>query len=327
MIQMSEIQPHSHSLAGRLLRFLCRLVSVAILIGLAGSGYLLAFHPGFRDTVQGVVEGLDPVTAFEGRRSLTLLVLGTDEDRDNKKRITSSRSRSDTIILARFDFVNESVQMLSIPRDTRVRIPRTRGYQKINAAHAIGGADLAAETVDRLIGVEPDMTVVVDYDLLERAIDSLGGVRVDVDKRLKYDDNWGDLHIDLQPGFQTLNGKQALGFVRYRQSNKGSSDSDLIRIGRQQELVQGVKSRLKQPDAWVRLPAVLDTVRNGVDGTITYQQLVALAAFSRSVPSHRVEMHTLPVRAGGAYVYPERDEIRPLISELFPEAKTQTARR
>ncbi|HEY3269029.1 MAG TPA: LCP family protein [Armatimonadota bacterium] len=301
-------------------RFLLHLLALLVIAGGAAFGYMYAANKGFRQALNGVVTGADPVRAFGGRQAVTLMLLGKDEDRNNRDQVLRTNARSDTIILARLDFASKTIQMLSIPRDTRVRIPGVRGYSKVNAAHAIGGPDLAARTLQGLLGVEPDAILVVDYEMLCKVIDDLGGVSVNVDRELNYDDNWGNLHIHLKPGVQTLGGRDAMGFVRFRHSDDGPADTDIVRISRQQQLVQAVKARLHEPSTWVRIPGLLETVRKEMQGTLKYPQLVALANFARSVPKANVQMHVLPTRMGRSFVYPDRDAVRVMVARIFPNS-------
>lgn len=302
----------------RPLRFLMQLAAMAALVGLFGFGYIYVANTAFRQAVQGMWAGGDPKRAFGGRSAITLMVLGKDEDRDNRDQIMSTNARSDAILLARLDFDAKTIQILSIPRDTRVHIPGTRGYSKINAAHSIGGPELTAETIHDFLGVIPDASLVVDYKMLQHVIDQLGGVTVNVDKKLDYDDNWGNLHVHLNPGTQTLNGVDAMGFVRYRHANEGSADSDFTRIGRQQEMLQSVKGRMRDPATWMHVPGALEIVRKEMNGSLTYPQLVALATFARSVPKERTAMHVLPNRPGRIFVYAEPEASRTLVASLFP---------
>ena len=302
----------------RPLRFLSYLAGIGALAGILGFAYTFVANTAFRQAVQGMWVGANPKAAFGGRDAITLLVLGRDEDRNDHDQVMSTNARSDVMLLARLDFASKSIQVLSIPRDTRVHIPGTRGYRKINAAHAIGGPELAAETIHDFLGVQPDASLVVDYKMLEHVVDQLGGVTVAVDKQLDYDDDWGNLHIHLKPGVQTLNGRDAMGFVRYRHANEGSADSDFVRIGRQQQMLQSMKAKMTDPATWLRVPGALDIVRKEMRGTLKYQQLVALATFARSAPKESVAMHILPNRAGRVYVYAKPAESRALVAKLFP---------
>ncbi len=253
-----------------------------------------------------------PENAFPGKRKLTILVVGADENRDHRKRVVDSMARTDTILVAQVDFVNQRIHALSIPRDTLVRIPR-HGWGKINSAHVLGGPRLLVETVSNLLGnLQIDHVVIVSYKAFEEAIDALGGVTIEVEKRMRYHDNWGDLHVDLQPGVQHLNGKQALGYVRYRHS-----DSDFHRIERQQKFMRAVKERLKDPSVWMRVPQVLAAGLRHTRTTMEFEQLLALALFARQLSDEQIRTETLPVRNGpGTALLVKREEATQLIREL-----------
>lgn len=280
------------------------------------SGYFYASSKAARKTVSALWEyrGLDVAQAFPGQSSVTVLLLGSDENRNNKKRIYTKRTRSDTIMLAHFDFVNRRISVLSIPRDTRVPIPE-HGYHKINSAMALGGPELTAETIQQWLGVPVDHYVVIYYSVFRQAVDLLGGVNIYVDKPLHYDDNWGDLHVHLEPGWHHLNGEQALGYVRIR-----SVDSDLGRIERQQKFLAALKEHFRHPNTYLKLPQLLDAVDENLKSTLSYRQMLALAWFAKSVPSRHIEMATLPCRPGRSYVYADEESARALVEQLFRDS-------
>ena len=253
-----------------------------------------------------------PENAFPGKRKLTILVVGADENRDHRKRVVDTMARTDTILVAQVDFVNQRINALSIPRDTLVRIPR-HGWGKINSAHALGGPRLLVETVSNLLGnLQIDHVVIVSYKAFEEAVDALGGVTIEVEKRMVYHDNWGDLHVDLHPGVQRLNGKQALGYVRFRHT-----DSDFHRIERQQKFIRAVKERLKDPSVWMRAPQVLAAGLRHTRTTMEFEQMLALALFARQLSDEHIRTETLPVRNGpGTALLVQRKAATQLIREL-----------
>lgn len=283
------------------------------------SGYFYASSKAVRKTVGAVWQyrGLDVAQAFPGQSSVTVLLLGSDENRDNQKRIYTKRTRSDTIMLAHFDFVNRRISVLSIPRDTRVHIP-DHGTHKINSAMAFGGPELTAETIREWLEVPVDHYVVIYYSVFRRAVDLLGGITVYVDKPLHYDDNWGDLHVHLEPGWHHLNGEQALGYVRIR-----NVDSDLGRIERQQKFLAAVKEHFRHPSTYLKLPQLLDAVDENLKSSLSYGQMLALAWFAKSVPSSNIQMATLPCRPGRAYVYADEEKARELVDKLFRDTSAR----
>jgi LCP family protein required for cell wall assembly len=289
----------------------------SLLLGtMLGSFYFSS--PTLRDTVSIWMRGgLSVDKAFPNEKEMNILLLGKDEDRDHHGQVVKTNARTDTIILAHFDFERKTANLLSIPRDTKVKIPGYRGKHKINAAHAYGGPELTMETITRFLNVQPDRYMVIDYNGFKEAINRLGGLEVTVDKELNYDDNWGNLHIHLKPGRQVLNGEQAMGFVRFRKSNDGVAVSDTERIQRQQQFLYATKAKLVNPWNFRKLPSVIEDVRGNMHGSLSTQQMLALANFVKNLPSQNVNMATLPSTEGRVYVTADEDAAQRLVNQMF----------
>lgn len=226
--------------------------------------------------------------------SMTLLVLGCDEDRTPGGRtITRKNARSDMMLVTRLDFKNRRVGGLSIPRDLEVAIPGY-GPKKINAYHSLGGKDLAKQAVEAVVGFPMDRVVVLDYDAFQEMVDLVGGVEVYIPKTMKYSDDAGHLKIDLKAGRQLLDGYKAMGFVRFRHT-----DSDFKRMERQREFMLALKSSiLKSPGT---LPQVVNKAAEVLGDELDSDEMAALARFVRSVPNESIRMGTLPVLEGRGY--------------------------
>jgi len=248
---------------------------------------------------------------FPGVSAMNLMVVGRDYDYDNKDQILKTHARSDLLMMARFDFTNGTVHILSIPRDLEAEIPGHK-VAKINAAYAYHGPDLASQTVLANIGIPTDHYIAFDFDAFVSSIDILNGVDLNVDKQMDYDDNWGHLHIHLKPGFQHLDGNDAIGFVRFRHS-----DSDLARTRRQQELLSALEGKLMQPSTIMVLPQILGNISSHTDTDLTQNQQVALAMFLKKLPKQQIMMATLPSHAGPYYVTPEPVEAAALVTSWF----------
>ena len=167
----------------------------------------------------------------------TILVLGSD------RRFTDGKGtpvRSDTIIVVRLDPDKKSTAILSIPRDLKVEIPGY-GEDKINAAYAEGGPKLTVRTVKRLLGIPISHVVNVNFNGFQRAVNRLGCVYVDVDRRYfnAHGGPGGYATIDLKPGYQKLCGKNSLDYVRYRHT-----DDDFVRAARQQTFLAQAKDQI-----------------------------------------------------------------------------------
>lgn len=273
----------------------------------------------------------DPSSAYnlhdhfplDKQKSLTVLILGVDHDTIGVRRpgqmavpqeVANAPGRSDAIMIARFDFDGDAVSslnVLSIPRDTRVRVPG-HGIHKINAAHAYGGPELACATIQDVFGISPDYYVDLNYEGFQKVVDAVGGVDVNIRQPLDYDDNWGKLHIHLKPGQQHLNGYKAMGYVRFRHT-----DNDLARAQRQHEFLEALRSRVTSPAAFLSLPGVVSAVTDNLQSNMTMDQLLTLANLSRKAPKDAVCLETLPVIQGKTFVYIDKRKSVGVIRKMF----------
>lgn len=124
---------------------------------------------------------------FEGRDVIKVLIIGEDNTGGTEQK---PYGLSDTIMLSNIDFTNLKVSAVSIPRDTLVNIVGY-GESKINASHVFGGPKLTEEVVEELTGVRPDYYIKTNVEGFRDTVDIIGGVEIDVEKNMKYDDNWG----------------------------------------------------------------------------------------------------------------------------------------
>jgi LCP family protein required for cell wall assembly len=248
---------------------------------------------------------------FPGVKSMNLLIVGQDSDYNNQDQVVKTRGRSDMLMVAHIDLSNNTVRMLSIPRDTRADIP-DHGLRQINSAFHLGGPELCAQTITTNYGIPIDHYAALDFEGFEQAIDHLNGVTLAVDKKMDYDDNWGHLHIHLLPGMQHLSGQQAMGFVRFRHS-----DTDQIRTHRQQTLLAALKEKAFDPRVFIKTPQIVNDVDKNIESDLTDKQKLALASFVRSAPKSNVSMETLPSNNKGRYVYADWDKATPLIQAWF----------
>ncbi len=275
------------------------LLGTTLLTVLAGGVVLGSVIPLHQVDWLGVLQGrrLDDVM-MEGlgkrlERPYQILVLGVDRVLDappGSKEVFNGRS--DSIVLMRFDPGQRQINLLSIPRDTQVSIP-ANGRQKINAANVYGGAELAQAVVSETLNdVVIDRYVRLDTSALAELVDAVGGVEVNVPKRMQYKDNTQKLHIDLYPGKQTLNGIQAEGFARFRNDNEG----DIGRIKRQQIILQAVKAKLAHPLTVFQVPRLLTVMQNHLDTNLSQDEIKAIVAFSMSLKPQQIKSSSLKGR-------------------------------
>ncbi len=219
-----------------------------------------------------------------GQLKLNLLILGYQAD----------EMTTDTVIVAHLDVGRRAATLVSIPRDTWVSIPGP-GFGKINAAYAYGGAHATARVASRLLGgISIDEIVALQPEGAAAIVDALGGLDVNVDETMDYDDNSGGLHVHLKKGEQHLNGSQVAGYIRFRQDPA----SDFGRVRRQQEVLKLMLDQLSQPQNWAKLPHVLQLARKEINTTMSNRQMISLLTIYRNVPDENIRSFTLPSRLG-----------------------------
>ncbi len=168
----------------------------------------------------------------------TILLLGSDKRPDNATDGgAGTGARSDTIILVRLDPDKKATAMMSLPRDLKVQIPG-HGVDKINAAYSIGGPKLTLATIKRLTGLSINHVINVDFKGFQKAIDAIGCIYTDVDRRY-YNDTAEFAYINIPAGYQQMCGEKALQYARFRHE-----DSDLVRGIRQQDLLRDAKQQI-----------------------------------------------------------------------------------
>lgn len=282
------------------------IVALVLMIGTA----IITYRMGTRGVQQGAA---DP-------ERTNILVLGADKGEYDP-------GRTDTIILVSVDPKAKEVGVLSVPRDTRVMIPG-RGYNRINTAYAFGGPQLAKKTVENWLGIDIDYYVVVDFAGFEHIVDTLGGVEIDVEKRMRYQDRAQGLHIDLHPGRQVLDGRQALNYIRYRADGLG--DVSLVdpvqelyggRVQRQQRFLEALARELVKPAVIAKVPALIDDFRSAVQTDMPAQTMVKLGLALRDMDLQKVKSRVVPGVGGeigsASYWLADQDKLKRVVQDLF----------
>jgi LCP family protein required for cell wall assembly len=246
-LELPEIAPPGDPKATRRRRrrkiLLISLLVVALLggIGLAGVGWYL-------HSVESSIERVEAFTdvpeanrpAKVAKDAQNFLILGSDtRDPEN-----TGGSRSDTIILAHFPADQSSGQLISIPRDTWVHIPRSKDGKhgdtkaKINAAYAWGGIPLTVQTVEEYTGVRIDHVAIVDFSGFKEIVDALGGVEIDVAEGFTSTHSLNpDGRRVFKKGRQEMDGAAALDYARERYA---FANGDFTRIQHQQQVIKAI---------------------------------------------------------------------------------------
>ncbi len=209
-----------------------------------------------------------------------VLVLGVDD---------AYGHRSDTIMVAHLDPEKKSAEVVSIPRDTLAVLPG-RGLDKINHAYAFGGAEMSRQTVENLLGIKIPYYIVVNLSGIIKIIDSVGGLEIDVEKKMYYIDYAGGLYIDLKPGRQRLSGKDVLGYLRFRHS-----DGDLSRISRQQHFLRALAGEMMKKENLFHSPALFFDLLGDLSTNLNSRQILGLGlTLKGAYELNQINITTLP---------------------------------
>ncbi|MCD0822946.1 LCP family protein, partial [Staphylococcus aureus] len=181
---------------------------------------------------------------------ISILVLGADKAQ-------GGQSRTDSIMVVQYDFINKKMKMMSVMRDIYADIPGY-GKHKINSAYALGGPELLRKTLDKNLGINPEYYAVVDFTGFEKMIDELmpEGVPINVEKDMSK-----NIGVSLKKGNHRLNGKELLGYARFRHDPEG----DFGRVRRQQQVMQTLKKEMVNFRTVVKLPKVAGILRGYVN--------------------------------------------------------------
>jgi LCP family protein required for cell wall assembly len=271
-------------------------LALALLVGLGAAAAVAGYRLADRLVGKGQrrVANLTPVGSGQ---AMNILLVGSDSraglSRRELGRIRTEAvpgRRTDTIIVLHVSPARERLTMVSLPRDLRASVGgRTN---RLNAAFAVGGADLLVKTVEETTGLPIHHYAEIDFAGFLKVVDAVGGVRLCNRSGRRLDDSYANLH--MPPGCQQMNGVQALAYVRARHV-----DSDFGRIGRQQEFLRAVLDKVASTGNLLNLPKLLDiaevaTDHISSDDTLGTTEAIGLARRLRRLDPATVDMRVYP---------------------------------
>jgi LCP family protein required for cell wall assembly len=304
---------------------------VIVAVGLAGGGYLyehqtvaaLAPHSKAVKKAQKDLATVPPPS-----EPAVALLVGYDKRAGADAAAGLGGSRSDTVMLIRADPQTKSISMLSFPRDLVVpvycnNVPVTN--DRINSAWSRCSAQGTLETVQHLTGLPVNYLITVDFHGFKLLVNKLGGVYMDVDHRYLNTQGgpFGYAKIDLQPGYQKLNGQQALDFVRFRHT-----DSDLYRLARQQLFIEALKDRLATGFSIFTIPKILGALKGNLEiapggggGAVSIDTIKSYASLGYKLPAGHLFRDKLdnlqPYGPGGAEVIATQSTVDTAVQQFM----------
>lgn len=247
---------------------------------------------GLKQTMIGLFAPNLPVEF--GKDQIRVLVMGVDDNWTDSDEVFTSDSRSDTNIAVSIDLKTHQIGVVSIPRDLWVDIPKD-GYGKLNEAIADGGPERTEATIEKNLDAPPfDYYMVLNINATKQVVDAIGGLDVDVEKDMDYDDNWGHLHIHLKKGLHHLDGDQVVGYIRFRHDPEG----DFGRMRRQRQVVDLLVARMKDPTIITKIVPLVGIVRQNVRTNLSFDQMRDLAIGLQDVTPQMVHQAEVPADVG-----------------------------
>ena len=196
-------------------------------------------------------------------KRINVLLLGIDDG--DSEAAKSEPKRTDAIVVLSFDPDEHKISMISIPRDTMVRLPGHKGYDKINAAYAYGGVAMAKQTVANLLRIPIHYYALVNWQGFIEVMNIIGGVDLYVDKDMHYEDPYANLVIDIKHGYQHLDGKRSGQYVRFRSDELG----DIGRVQRQQKFLKALGLQMFSVENITKNPSIISTIQKYVETDMT----------------------------------------------------------
>ncbi|MCL2216483.1 MAG: LCP family protein [Defluviitaleaceae bacterium] len=252
----------------------------------------------------------------------TFLIVGLDE-----------QSLVDALIVGSFDARENEVNVISIPRDTRLDVQRTnrKPWASYNAGRSggrghEGGIAQVKSDVQSLIGFEPDFYVVIDFRAFERMVDAVNGVEIYVERRMFYCTrlHGGVVDIDIPAGRQLMSGRTALNFARYRRTI-----TDFGRMENQQQLITALFQELLTPRTILRIPELIGIYRDYANTNLSLSDMLWFANQLPGIVSGNISTYTLPIartERQGWYEMPCEEGILELVNRTVnPFARDITA--
>lgn len=222
-------------------------------------------------------------------KTQNILLMGVDVATNSKNPFLGNRS--DTMLLISIAPHGKNVNVISIPRDSKVYLAGKNKVAKINHAFAFGGAKLAAKTVEETFGIKVNNYLAISNLGVIKLIDTLGGLPIYIEKNMKYHDYTAKLHINLQQGNHVLTGKQVEGYLRFRHDSYG----DIGRIRRQQWFFNALLSRLKDPTVIVKLPELIKILPEYVQTDLSIpNDLIKYIGIAKNIDISTVQIATIP---------------------------------
>jgi LCP family protein required for cell wall assembly len=298
-----------------------RIMQVSIIflgiILLATGGYVYYLYDSVKDTAADMHEDVElnspKPKVNKGEESISILLMGVDE-REN------DNGRADSLVVMTLNPSTKSMQMVSIPRDTRTTIVGKGIEDKINHSYAFGGTKMAVDTVEEFTGISINYFAKVNMEGLSDLVDSVGGITVN-NPLDWHDDRYYKKGYHYKKGEITLDGPQALGYVRMRyQDPRG----DFGRADRQRQVIRAIIDKGASVSSVTRVDNILESIGSNAKTNMTFDEMKDILANYKDCRNN-VESYLVQGKGStinGGYYYVVSDEERTKVNNMLTDHLT-----
>ena len=247
---------------------------------------------------------------------IMFLIAGIDQNQDETPRSLKqlNHTRTDTLMLMKANFDTGKIDLISLPRDSRVNV--NGKLDKLNHAHAYGGIALTLKTIRNFMNIDLDYYIKVSFQSVIKIVDAVGGVTVDVPMTMDYP----SIGVHIPKGRQKLTGKEALTFVRYRE---GYSEGDMGRVKQQQKFVKELLKQTLSTSNIPKLPNIIDSIKDDIETNIPLSTILRLTKHASKLDVNSMRTASIP----GHYQYINHlsyyvlnnQQIKQFVNENFKE--------
>ncbi|MGD6836605.1 LCP family protein [Bacillus thuringiensis] len=249
--------------------------------------------------------------------NISILIIGEDNS-ETREGEYGKNARSDALMVATINKETAAINLLSIPRDTRVYIPIKEKEDKIAHAHAFGGIDSTVDTVEKFLDIPVDYYIKFNFDSFLSLIDAIGGIDVDVPVTFTEQDSLDQADaIHLDKGYQHLNGEQALALTRTRHI-----DNDFMRGQRQLLVIEAIGNKILTMNSLSKLNRILDAVSPHMSTNLSTTDMFSVA---KTMMSHSPNINKMQIKCNDSYIdgvyyaQPDKENVQQISKDLKQE--------
>ncbi len=262
-------------------------ISIAVLLSVVflyvGYNGYAVYH--FISKINNVPNAKEPIELAKTDR-INILLLGVDS-----RGTDTAPGRSDSIIVVSIEPTTKMIHLFSIMRDSYVEIPE-HGFQKINAAYALGGAELSMHVIGNFVGEPIYYYMETDFEGFIGLVDELGGIEIDVEKDMvSHNSTPGtQYYINLKKGLQMLDGDKSLQYVRFR----SDIESDYGRTNRQRKFLAAIGNEMQQTGSILKFPKILGSMEPYMKTNMNFKTMFRLASLGLTANTKDITSAQLP---------------------------------